>query len=77
MATITFEWRCTRNVFYRNKNCMGHDDFSTRQGYYIRADTEVEALMQMVRQFPQDVIDQSAVNAFTVDKWREIKEVAA
>ena len=66
------EWRCTRNTMYSSETCLGHNDLTVRQGHYIRADTKVEALMEMIKRFPQDVMYQTAMQAFTIDCWKEV-----
>jgi len=47
------EYRCTRNEPYMH-NCLGRDDIRVRQGYYVHADSEEEALRQMALDFPKD-----------------------
>ncbi len=57
------EYRCTRNALYTH-DCIGHDDISARQGYYIKAlDTE-EALEKMATRFPEEVNE-----GFTIQEW--------
>ena len=47
------EWRCTRPILYQDN--LGRNDFSVRQGYYIRAETASKALAVMAERFPDDV----------------------
>ena len=44
------EYRCTRSALYTH-DCLGHDDITVRQGYYIKADSEEEALQRMATGF--------------------------
>ena len=44
--------------------CIGQNDLSARQGYYVTADTEGEALAIMRRNFPNDT------HGFTVKLWK-------
>ncbi|MDF5726357.1 MAG: hypothetical protein PUP91_39140 [Rhizonema sp. PD37] len=60
---MTKEYRCTRNALYTH-DCLGHDDITVRQGYYIDADTEEEAWQKMATRFPEEVKD-----GFTVQQW--------
>ena len=48
------EYRLTRNHPYRNPNCFGFADLSARQGFYITADSAVEAEAIMSLDFPED-----------------------
>lgn len=48
------KYRCTRAVPYTNPACAGHKDLSARQGYYVTADTDVDARAAMDREFPGD-----------------------
>jgi hypothetical protein len=48
------EWRCTREAAYP-PGSLGHRDTRCRQGYYIWAVTEREALNQMAATFPSDL----------------------
>jgi len=58
------EYRCTRNALYSH-NCLGHDNISARQGYYIIAESSEEAWEKMACRFPEET------NAgFTVDEWQ-------
>jgi hypothetical protein len=59
------EYRCTRNADYSG-NCVGRDDISARQGYYIHAHSEEEAWQQMARRYPNET---SA--GFSVQDWSE------
>lgn len=57
------EYRCTRNVLYSHQ-CLGRDDLSARQGYYITAASEEEAWQKMATRFPEEVTE-----GFTVQEW--------
>ena len=57
------EYRCTRELPYRNPTCFGHLDLSARQGYYIIGTSYADALEQMQERFPGEM-------NFTVDIWR-------
>jgi hypothetical protein len=57
------EYRCTRNASYSHQ-CLGHDDLSARQGYYITAASEEEAWQKMATRFPEEVKE-----GFTVQEW--------
>jgi hypothetical protein len=57
------EYRCTRNALYTH-DCLGHDDITARQGYYIKADSAEEALEKMAIRFPEEVNE-----GFTVQEW--------
>lgn len=57
------EYRCTRNSPY-GYNTPGHKDLSSRQGHYIKAFTEKEAIREMMRRFPDDMM------GFTATIWR-------
>lgn len=57
------EYRCTRNASYAH-NCLGHNDLTARQGYYISADSAEEAWERMAIRFPEEV-----EVGFTVEEW--------
>jgi hypothetical protein len=57
------EYRCTRNAPYQH-DCLGQDDISARQGYYIWANGAEEAWQKMAIRFPEEV-----TQGFTVDPW--------
>lgn len=57
------EYRCTRNALYTH-DCIGHDDITARQGYYIHANSAESAWEKMAIRFPEEV---SA--SFTVQEW--------
>lgn len=59
------EYRCTRRKPYP-KGTPGFDDASARQGYYIRATSEKQALYQMAEKFPGE-----AAIGFDVTLWCE------
>lgn len=55
------EFRCTRNALYQHP-CLG-SDITGRQGYYVFASCEDEALKIMISRFPLE-----AKAGFTADK---------
>lgn len=57
------EFRCTRNTPYTH-NCLGRDDWSVRQTYFIMARDRDEALAKMAELFPDDT------EGFTATKWQ-------
>jgi len=57
------EYRCTRNALYAH-DCLGRDDSSARQGYYVKANTAEEAWEKMAIRFPEE-----AGAGFTVQEW--------
>jgi len=56
------EWRVTRPGQYVSPGCPGHTDPGARQGYYIRAWSAEEAVLQMARVHKADV-------EFDVQPW--------
>lgn len=58
------EYRCTRNASYSH-HCIGHEDITARQGYYIKANSAKEALEKMFIRFPEEVKE-----GFTVEEWK-------
>lgn len=64
------EYRCTRNGPYSHP-CDGSSDLSARNGYYIRAQTALDALQIMTDRFPQET-----VQGFTVDEWKDLPWLA-
>ena len=54
-------FRCTRNRFY--SRCTAQVDLSNRQGYYIQARSESDALARMALTFSNDK------DGFTVEPW--------
>jgi hypothetical protein len=62
-STMPKEYRCTRNALYTH-DCLGHDDITVRQGYYIKANSEEEAWQKMATRFPEEV-----GAGFTVQEW--------
>ena len=56
------QFRLTRPDCYE-PGCPGHKDPSARQGYYIDADSEEEALLRMKQRFPED-------KGFDVQVWK-------
>lgn len=58
------EYRCTRRTPYGPKT-PGFKNLSARQGYYIRAETEQEALTRMREKFPNDALE------FDAQLWKE------
>jgi hypothetical protein len=63
-ATPMNEYRLTRNEPYLNPKCFGHTDLEARQGYYLKAETETNAIAQMSQMFPHDTA------GFTVELWK-------
>lgn len=58
------EYRCMRNASYSHQ-CLGRDDLSARQGYYITANSQEEAWQKMAVRFPEEAGD-----GFTVEEWQ-------
>lgn len=54
-------YRLTRCI-YKNPNSRAFYDLSARQGYYIRAENEDEALRKMSKDFPKESL-------FTCHEW--------
>lgn len=59
------QYRCTRNQPYVNPKCFGHTNLEARQGFYIKAETEEEAIALMQQEFPYDDM------GFTVQLWTD------
>lgn len=59
------EYRCTRNASYSH-DCIGYDDITARQGYYIHAESEEEAWQQMAIRYPQET-----EAGFSVQDWSD------
>lgn len=59
------EYRCTRNASYSG-NCVGRDDISARQGYYLYAHSEEEAWQLMARRYPNET-----KAGFSVQDWSD------
>lgn len=59
------EYRCTRNASYSG-NCVGRDDISARQGYYIHAHSEEEAWQLMASRYPNETRA-----GFSVQDWSD------
>jgi hypothetical protein len=59
------EYRCTRNQPYLDPKCFGFADMAARQGYYLKAESENEALAQMAQLFPNEVSV-----GFTAQEWK-------
>lgn len=57
------EYRCTRNGMYQHQ-CIGRDDLSARQGYYLEAHSAEEAWQKMAVRFPEET-----TVGFTVQEW--------
>ena len=57
------EYRCTRNASYSH-DCIGRDDLTARQGYYIHASSTEQAWEKMAIRFPQET-----TVGFTVQYW--------
>ena len=62
--TLT-EYRCTRNASY-TCDCIGRDDVTARQRYYIHAHSEEEAWQQMASRYPEET-----AAGFSVQDWSE------
>lgn len=58
------EFRCTRNKPFQNPKCFGHTDLEARQGYYLKAANEQDALAQMAILYPTDDA------GFTAQLWK-------
>ncbi len=58
------EYRCTRNASY-TCDCRGRDDITARQGYYIHAESEEEAMQIMANRYPDET-----EAGFTVQEWQ-------
>ncbi len=63
MNAMSKEYRCTRNALYSH-DCLGYEDTSARQGYYITADSQEEAWQKMACRFPSETRE-----GFTVQEW--------
>lgn len=50
-----FEYRCTRAEAY-TADCPGRTSVSSRQGHYIKADSQLHAALEMKKSFPTEVI---------------------
>ena len=59
-------YRCTRNVY--PPGTPGYTDKKSRQGHYVPAQTEAEAIQKMVEMFPNDT------DGFTVDLDMEYED---
>lgn len=57
------DYRCTRNALYQHE-CLGQNDSSARQGYYIKANSIEEAWEKMAIRFPEET-----EAGFTVQEW--------
>jgi len=62
--TMVKEYRCTRNALYQH-DCLGRDDITARQGYYIDAESSEEAWQKMATRFPEET-----EAGFTTEKWQ-------
>jgi len=58
------EYRCTRNKPYAH-GCIGHDDISARQGYYIEASCALDAYGKMCADYPEDVDDGFTIEIYS------------
>jgi len=67
------EYRCTRFRLYQNEGCPGYTDRRSRQGYYIEATSNLQAMLQMAKEFPNDIQWGIRVGEepFTSDLWKE------
>jgi len=63
LSAMPKEYRCTRNASYSHQ-CLGHDDLSARQGYYLMAESSEEAWQKMACRFPEETLE-----GFTVQEW--------
>jgi len=63
------EYRCTRNAPYTH-DCLGHDNITARQGYYIEANSPEEAWEKMATRFPGETEE-----GFTVQEWESFNVV--
>ena len=57
------EYRCTRNALYTH-DCIGRDDLTARQGYFIQASSAEEAWERMAIRYPEETSI-----GFTVQDW--------
>ncbi|MBP0008073.1 hypothetical protein [Roseofilum sp. Belize Diploria] len=58
-------YRCTRNAPYQWGNNPSRNNPKGRQGHYIQADFEQEALKLMAQRFPEET-----TQGFTVETWQ-------
>ena len=67
------EYRCTRFRPYAAEGCLGYDDPSQRNGDYIVAADEFDALIIMSKKYDDDArwAKAKGVVPFTVELWRE------
>ena len=47
-------YRITRSDMYTSPTCAGYKNLTARQGYFVRAKDENEALDKIAQQFPHD-----------------------
>ncbi len=59
------EYRCTRNAPHTNPRWYGHTDLSAHKGYYIKAQSEQDALAQLSELYSDDDA------GFTVQLWKK------
>jgi hypothetical protein len=52
---LEWEFRCTRRDPYASPGCSGHKNPSARQGHYLYAKTERDAVIEMRKDFPRDI----------------------
>jgi hypothetical protein len=64
------EFRCTRNALYDDGG-QENADLSVRQGHYIIAQNEEQALEEMRIRFPKEV-----EAGFTVQPWKSFRVAA-
>lgn len=62
------EYRVTRRVPYC-PNTPGAKDLASRNGHYILAESEQQALLKMATRFPDDV--ERMATPFDVQLWRK------
>lgn len=70
MRTKWNEYRCTRNAMYMGEGVIGRTDRRARQGHYVAARSESEALADMIRMFPGEESYGFTVDLWDVDVWR-------
>ena len=58
------DYRCTRTALYQH-DCLGKNDISARQGYYIQAHGIEEAWEQMATRYPEET-----ELGFTIQEWK-------
>jgi hypothetical protein len=64
---VEWEYRCTRRDPYASPHCKGHTDPTARQGHYLYAKTDREAIVAMREDFPRDI------DGFDVEKTGKVR----